>query len=56
MKKETTYQKYRRRNKEMSSIISVDVQKFFSNTSLEERAKRSIYLNKCIALYRQKTG
>lgn len=51
MKKETTYNKYKRQNKEMKTILDIDIRNFFlDRKDYQERIK---YLQKCIFMYRE---
>ncbi len=50
MKVESTYNKYKRQNKEMKSILSVDITNFILDT--EDWQERISYLKKCILTYR----
>lgn len=53
MKKETTYNKYKRQNKELKEIISIDSQEFLLDRV--DFQKRLNYLKRCMENYRRDT-
>lgn len=57
MKKETTYQKYKRENQQLKSIVDIDIWKFVLNVDREEHLLRLNYLKQsikmCLARFRR---
>ena len=49
---ETTYNKYKRQNKEMKGILSIELQRFILDR--KDFGERIKYLSDCISLYRHK--
>ncbi len=56
MDKETTYNKYKRENKQLRAIINLDVRSFTLNVNNQEFNNRLDYIKKCIMRYRAKGG
>lgn len=54
MKKESTYQKYKRERDQLRNLVHIEMQNFVLNINLKEYEKRINYLRKCINHYRFK--
>lgn len=52
MKKETTYQKYKRENKQLKMIIFNEVYRFCLSKDINAFQRRLDYISKCINQYR----